>query len=386
MTSTRPNPKIESIQQNDAMISTYEQALSNKLSIGWITLHSPKTLNALTLEMANTALQQLQHWATRDDICCVVLQGDGRGFCAGGDVRRMRQGILDGDDYCEQFFEQEYRLDYSLHCYPKPVLVWGHGIVMGGGLGLFMAASHRVVTPSTRMGMPEINIGLYPDVGASAFLNALPAGLGLFLGITGCEWNAADAIALHMAQFLLSDEAHALLPAQLATADWSADAAHNHQQLTAILQQLPTGTAPARLTLHSDRIRAVCRDEDLLTSAQALQRLDIAEDWYAAALANLSHGCPVTAHIVAEQLRRGRDLSLADIFRMEWCVSIQCSQRPDFPEGVRAQLVDKDKQPRWQFASLADVPADYVMQHFLPPCTHHPLHDLADTTYPQHRN
>lgn len=357
------------------MIHTHEQALSNGFSIGWLTLNAPKTLNALTLEMANSALQQLRLWAARTDMVCVVLRGEGRGFCAGGDVRRMRQGILDGDDYCERFFEQEYRLDYLLHRYPKPILVWGHGIVMGGGLGLFMGGSHRVVTPSTRMAMPEINIGLYPDVGASHFLNRLPQGLGLFLGITGCEWNATDALALKMANCCLDDDVAEQLPALLSNITWSAEVPHNHTTLTAALQALPTGRHEPQLTQYSERIRAA--SPSLLKAIKTLPTLDIAEPWFQTALHNFTHGCPVTACIVEQQLLRGRSLSLADVFRMEWILSVQCSRHPDFPEGVRAQLVDKDKQPRWQFDAIANVPSRYVEAHFQLAGTHNPLDDLA---------
>ncbi|HRF87407.1 MAG TPA: enoyl-CoA hydratase/isomerase family protein [Pseudomonadales bacterium] len=358
------------------MITTHEQQLSNGFAIGWLTLALPRTLNALTLDMARTALLQLEQWVERRDIACVVLRGEGRAFCAGGDVRQMRQGILDGDDYCERFFEQEYRLDYALHRYPKPVLVWGHGIVMGGGLGLFMGGSHRVVTTSTRMAMPEINIGLYPDVGASYFLNQLPAGLGLFLGITGCEWNAVDALALGMAQFFTTDAASEQLPALLASVTWSNDTAHNREQLTVALRTLPAASGNPCLTAHSDSIRAAC--SNLQTAVSALPTLDITEAWFQAALHNLNHGCPVTARLVEQQLQRGRKLPLADIFRMEWCMSVQCSRHADFPEGVRAHLVDKDKQPCWQFTSTTAVPDAYIQAHFqLPTATSNPLNDLA---------
>lgn len=357
------------------MITCHEQTLSNGFSIGWLTLALPRTLNALTLDMAIAALQQLQQWKNRRDIVCVVLRGEGRAFCAGGDVRQMRQGILAGDDYCEHFFEQEYRLDYLLHRFPKPVLVWGHGIVMGGGLGLFMGGSHRVVTPSTRMAMPEINIGLYPDVGASHFLNQLPAGLGLFLGITGCEWNAADALVLGMAHGFTEDAAIEQLPSLLAAIAWTEDAPSNRAHLTAALQTLPAGRIEPSLTLHSERIRAACHD--LQQAVATLPTLAIAEPWFQAALHNLAHGCPVTARLVEQQLLRGRDLlSLADVFRMEWCLSVQCSKHLDFPEGVRAHLVDKDKQPRWQFAAIADVPSAYIDTHFQLPTRSNPLDDL----------
>ncbi len=357
------------------MITSHEQTLPNGFSIGWLTLALPRTLNAFSLEMVITALQQLRQWENRRDVVCVVLRGEGRAFCAGGDVRQMRQGILAGDDYCERFFEQEYRLDYLLHHFPKPVLVWGHGIVMGGGLGLFMGGSHRVVTPSTRMAMPEINIGLYPDVGASYFLNQLPAGLGLFLGITGCEWNAADAVALGMAHAFTEDAAAEQLPSLLAAIAWTEDASCHRAQLTAALQTLPAGRIEPSLTLHSERIRTVCGH--LFEAIAALPTLAIAEPWFQTALHNLAHGCPVTAHLVEQQLLRGRHLSLAEVFRMEWCLSVQCCKHPDFPEGVRAHLVDKDKQPRWQFAAIADVPSAYIDAHFQLPAHSHPLDDLA---------
>ena len=356
------------------MISIHEQVTQNGFSIGWLTLNLPKTLNALTLDMATAAHTQLSVWASRPDISCVVLQGEGRAFCAGGDVRRMREGILADDDYCAQFFEREYRLDYLLHNYPKPLLAWGHGIVMGGGLGLFMGASHRVVTNSTRMAMPEVNIGLFPDVGASFFLNQLPRGLGLFLGITGCEWNGADAIALGMADYLIDDD-KAQLPTLLAQQNWSDSTDKNHETMNYCLQQLPATTVSPQLTRYTEAIATACAGS-LKQTNTALQSLTIKETWFGRALENLAHGCPVTVCIVAEQLQRGRDMTLADVFRMEWVLSIQCTRHPDFSEGVRAQLVDKDKQPRWQFTSIDSVPPAYIAQHFVLPAISNPLDDL----------
>lgn len=358
------------------MISIHEQAAANGFVTGWLTLASPRTLNALTLEMAVAARAQLEAWACRDDVACIVLQGEGRAFCAGGDVRRMRLGILAGDDYCERFFGQEYRLDYAIHRYPKPVLAWGHGVVMGGGLGLLVGASHRVVTGSTRCAMPETSIGLYPDVGASHFLNRLPPGLGLFLGITGCEWNGADAVALGLADYLLDDLARDALPGLLANAGWAADADHNRRLLAGLLQALPAACTTPRLVPHLQTLADSC-NVPLASAVANLQQLAIPEDWFTHALENLARGCPVTARIVEEQLRRGRSLGLADAFRMEWTLSVQCCRHPDFPEGVRAQLVDKDKQPRWRFPSIAAVPDDYIAAHFVQPVTNHPLADLA---------
>lgn len=354
------------------MISIHEQQTTNGHRIGWLTLDLPRTLNALTLDMASSLRAQLAEWASQPDIACVVMQGAGRAFCAGGDVRRMRQGILDGDDYCERFFEQEYRLDHEIHLYPKPLLCWGHGVVMGGGVGLMIGASHRVVTESSRLAMPETSIGLYPDVGASYFLNRLPAGLGLFLGITGCEWNGADAVAMGMADYLLQDSCKAELPALLANLPWSADAQANKRILNDGLQGMSHAEQPQQLWRYAVDISAICSGSWPACLTQ-LQAMTINEPWFTHAMENLQKGCPVTACIVAEQLQRGRSLSLAEVFCMEWVLSIRCTQHPDFAEGVRAQLVDKDKNPQWTYRSITDVPADYIARHFIDDGLDNPL-------------
>jgi enoyl-CoA hydratase/carnithine racemase len=225
------------------------------------------------------------------------------------------------------------------------------------------------------MAMPEINIGLYPDVGASFFLNQLQQGLGLFLGITGCEWNGTDAIALGMADYLLDDDCKDQLPTMLAKQSWSDNADKNHETMSQCLQSLPPAAVLPQFTPHINTIAAACSGS-LKHATTALQSLSINEAWFERALENLTHGCPVTACIVAEQLQRGRGMPLADVFRMEWVLSMQCMQHPDFPEGVRAQLVDKDKTPRWQFTSIDAVPPAYVTAHFLLPTLSNPLDDL----------
>lgn len=352
-----------------------EQRLASGFCIGWATLDNPAALNSVTLPMVEQLLSQLRQWQARQDMVCIVLCGEGRAFCAGGDVRRMREGILAGTDYCDRFFELEYRLDYLIYRYGKPVLCWGHGIVMGGGVGLLEGASHRVVTPSTRMAMPEVNIGLYPDVGAGWFLNRLPAGLGLFLGITACEWNGADAVALGLADHLLPDQDATSVAVWLAEVFWSGDAAADHEMLSQALQQQPVPVVLPVILASVPVLAHACGDS--LESALAqLPTLPVQQPWFDKALATLTHGCPVTMRLVEEQLRRSQGMVLADVFRQEWIMSAQCSRHPDFPEGVRAQLVDKDKQPRWSYVTVADVPDDVVQAHFCNPVSVHPLVDL----------
>ncbi len=174
------------------------------------TLDNSASLNALTHDMIVLLKQQLEQWHQDERVVCVVLDGAGeKAFCAGGDVRAMHtmmktQSADVAKAYCEQFFSVEYECDYLIHSYCKPIIGWGNGIVMGGGMGLFMGTSHKVVTPTSRLAMPEISIGLFPDVGATYFLNQLEDRLGLFLGLTGVMFNATDAMDIHMADHLVA--------------------------------------------------------------------------------------------------------------------------------------------------------------------------------------
>jgi len=182
-----------------------ELATQNGRRIGVATLASEKTLNALSLDMVHLLTPQLRQWARDPEIAMVLLQAQGeKAFCAGGDLQKIYTSMREhhasparddirGNQYAAEFFEHEYRLDYEIHTYPKPILCWGHGIVMGGGIGLMAGCSHRVVTERSRLAMPEITIGLYPDVGGSWFLSRTPGKLGAFLALTGALMNAEDA-------------------------------------------------------------------------------------------------------------------------------------------------------------------------------------------------
>src|SRR5690625_3226254 len=172
--------------------------------IGIARLNSPKSLNALSLEMARQLDAKLQAWAVDSSVVAVWLEGVGdRAFCAGGDVVALYRSIVEEEErrtaagetrFDETYFTIEYQLDYRIHTYPKPILVWGNGIVMGGGMGLMVGASRRLVTETTLLAMPEVTIGLYPDIGASWFLNKMPLGIGAYLGLTGAQLNARDAL------------------------------------------------------------------------------------------------------------------------------------------------------------------------------------------------
>ena len=353
--------------------------------IGIATLDALKALNALTLPMIEVLDEHLQAWAQDPGIVCVVLRGNGpKAFCAGGDVRALVQACREHPGsvppLAATFFAHEYRLDHRLHTFPKPLLCWGHGHVLGGGMGLLQGAGVRIVTPSSRLAMPEISIGLYPDVGASWFLARLPGKLGLFLGLTGAPINARDALDLGLADRFFGEHQQEALIEELLQLNWQEQ---TELQLNSLLKaeqhracaELPEGQWLARRAV----IDEVLDVADPVAAWRALSGLARhADPLLAAAGQRLHEGCPLTAHLVWEQIRRARYLSLAQVFQMEYTMSLNCCRHPEFSEGVRARLLDKDNTPHWHWPDVAQVPAAVVEAHFTKVWEgRHPLADLG---------
>ena len=355
------------------------------MKLGVITLDAPKSLHALTLDMIRAVDGALVRWADDDAIACVVLQSStDKAFCAGGDVRSLRTAVFDQPGVVPNpqalaFFAEEYRLDHRIHTYAKPLLVWGGGIVMGGGLGLMAGASHRVVTESTRIAMPEITIGLFPDVGGSWFLGRMPGRSGLFLGLTGAPMNAADALFAGLGDYFLRQEERAMVLDALALAQWQSSAQANHEQLSRLLRGLsaPASMLPASdVRANFDAIAALTQAPTLAEVVAAIAAYDGDVAWLQKAAHSLDKGAPSSASLVWAMRERTRHLSLAQVFQLELIVAVQCCAHGDFAEGVRALLIDKDNAPRWQPASLADVSEGYLDEYFTAPWSQHPLADL----------
>jgi len=339
---------------------------------GRATLNAPASLNSLSLEMVDLLNPQLAAWAADPQIAGVILDAVGdKAFCAGGDVvglvkaiRALPPGQVPPE--APAFFEREYELDLLIHTYPKPFVCWGHGIVMGGGIGLMAGASHRVATPKTRMAMPEINIGLYPDVGGSWLLPRLPGKSGAFLALTAASLNAADALFAGLADFLVPHEQHDALLQAIAGASWQGHAETDSAQLSHLIERLGQGTPrpDSPLRTHLDRINAVIGHDRLQDMAPRLAALaEDSDPWLAQAGQTFLKGSPTSAALSLELLRRARHMSLAEVFDLELKASVGCCAHPDFAEGVRALLIDKDKTPRWQPATLAEVTPEWIEEH-----------------------
>ena len=352
--------------------------------IGIASLNAPQSLNALSLPMVQALYTHLQAWAEDPRIACVLLRGNGdKAFCAGGEVRSLAQACLDRPGevppMAAHFFAAEYRLDYCLHTYPKPLLCWGHGHVLGGGMGLLQAAGVRIVTPNSRLAMPEISIGLYPDVGGSWFLSRLPGKLGIFLGLTGAPINAHDALDLGLAdRFMTQDQQESLIEGLLQL-NWQEQTALQLNSLLKALQQEALPALPAAQWLprrqHLDNLLDV---GDPVCAWRAIAQLRHQPDTLLdRAAQTMLEGCPLTALLVWQQIARARHLSLAQVFQMEYTLSLNCCRHPEFAEGVRARLIDKDQKPHWHWPDISHVPAAVVEAHFNKAWEgRHPLADL----------
>ena len=353
----------------------------NKL-IGQVTLNSARTLNAINQDMIDAIYGKLVQWQNNPDITCIFMDAvEGKAFCAGGDVRSLSQALSSGDDQvAAAFFEKEYRLDYLIHTYPKPVICWGNGIVMGGGLGLMAGADFRIVTDTSVLAMPEISIGLYPDVGGSWLLGHMPKGIGLFLALTGCRLNPADAMYLELANRFIDHAFHDNVLESLQQAQWqNEDAYAVAYQVIEQYTENSAGWLPySKIREHRDLIIKMMGRPSLPEIMAELEQLEVDCEWLQAARKTAFSGSPLSAAISYRQLHEARHMSLKDVFRRELVLSVNTVLKGDFCEGVRALLVDKDKQPVWRFPSVNDIEPEELDVLFTPPWkpTDHPLNDL----------
>ena len=339
--------------------------------VGVITLNRPRQLNALSYPMIGLLEARLREWAGRGDIAAVLLRGAGpKAFCAGGDIRALYDSFHAGTPLRQRFFVDEYRLDYALHRYPKPVVALMDGIVMGGGMGLAQAAHLRIVTERSRIAMPETGIGLVPDVGASHFLSKMPVELALYVGLTGVSLGAADTLLCGLADVAVESATLADAGQRLAAIRWDDGARAPLDALRAALApQATLGAAEAPLLAALPALLRHFRADrtlpQLLDSLAAEAATDSeAGAWAARTLDTLRSRSPLMTAVTRELLLRGRRLDLADCFRMELVAVSHAFTDGDFIEGVRALIVDKDNAPRWRVAGADAVDPAAVQRFF----------------------
>ncbi|WP_201608361.1 enoyl-CoA hydratase/isomerase family protein [Psychrobacter immobilis] len=373
--------------------------------IGVMTLNTPKSLNALSVDMCQLLSAQLEQWQADEQVVALVLKGAGdKAFCAGGDIRKLYDSMSTSapmpNPYATEFFSHEYRLYRQMHFYSKPLILWGDGIIMGGGMGLMAGCSHRLVTERTRFAMPEVTIGLFPDASGSWFLQRMPAKTGLFLGLTGAMCNGSDALLANLAEYAVASHDYDAVIRCLKQSNWQAvdntsgaDKCHNnsaHSIVSRALAELPVAELPdSKLATYWQPIQQLMNSggladiDTLLQSDTALAQLNqdfAADSWTQRAVATYRHGCPVTAALTYALYHKVADLSIEQVLYLETNVAVHCAANPDFKEGVRALLIDKDRSPKWSRSLVDCISVEgqaYIDQHFVNPYAkgEHPLSD-----------
>lgn len=332
--------------------------------IGVARLNRPGQLNALNLAMCEAMLDTFRAWASDTSIVCVVLAGNGpKGFCAGGDVaevvRQVRAGTPQRFVYGDAFFEVEYRLDALIHGYPKPFVTWAHGVDMGGGVGLSVAGSERIVCEDLKLAMPEIHIGLFPDVGGGWFLNRVPDGGGVLLAMTGAVIDASDALHARLADHAIAHARQPEFVERLAALDWSGSSHVRRSRLrsfcTAFAAESPLPLADGALRRHREAVRRIGASGSAQGVIDALRDAAAADAWFTRPLASLAEGSPTAARVTWEYLRRCRLLGLEQVLALDLVVARQCQRHHDFPEGVRALLIDKTRDAAWAPRTLEEI-------------------------------
>ncbi|MGS2811235.1 enoyl-CoA hydratase/isomerase family protein [Nocardia sp. MW-W600-9] len=325
--------------------------------LGLITLNRPKAINALNHPMALAITDALRAWAEDDTVRAVVVTGAGeRGLCAGGDIVAIyadaKGGAANADSPTGVFWRDEYHLNALIGRYPKPYVVIMDGIVMGGGVGLSGHGSHRIVTERSRIGMPEVGIGFIPDVGGTYLLSRAPGEIGTHVALTTARMSAGDAIAAGFADHYVPSAAIPALLDALRTTD-----------VDAAIEKFAEPAPSSDLLAQQSWIDACYSADTVEEIAARLQTADSPEA--AKAAADLLAKSPVSLKVTLRSLRAARDLpSLEAVLDQEYRVSIASLRSHDLVEGIRAQVIDKDRTPRWQPATLAEVDDAQVAAYF----------------------
>ncbi|WP_374540809.1 enoyl-CoA hydratase/isomerase family protein [Sphingorhabdus sp.] len=326
---------------------------------GIISLNRPGAIHALTLPMVHAMTEVLLKWKKSSKVKCVIIDhAEGRGFCAGGDIAFLRNSALNDDGASgRKFFHDEYQLNHLLFTYPKPVVAFMDGITMGGGVGISQPARFRVATENTRFAMPETGIGLFPDVGGGWYLSRLEGRVGQFLALTGARLDGPECLELGLATHYLAAEALAEAKARIASEDV--------ERIDGILGTLAAKVPEARIVgnlFDINRHFAPDRFEDILASLEADDSA-----WAMRELATLRSKSPQTCKVALRQLATSAGLDdFADNMAMEYRIGSRVLTLPDFAEGVRAVIVDKDNDPKWNPATAEGVSEQLLDAIFAP--------------------
>ena len=322
--------------------------------VGVMTLNRPEVLNALNMSMIVAMHRQLRDWAANEQVRVVVVKGAGsRAFCAGGDVRAVFDA-RGNDAFMDRIYRVEYQLDDYISRYPKPYIALMSGITMGGGCGISIHGRHRVVTESSVIAMPEVAIGLFPDIAASHFLARCPGATGLYLGLTGARIGGGDAIYLGLADYLLGSAGFERFLALLA----------NGCIDNVTLERLAVPPQVGEVERLRQEIDACFGRESVREIVQAVKRHG--SEWSAEAARAMDAASPTSLEITYRAIKQGRGKSIRDCLIDDFRIAQRLMKNNDYFEGVRALIIDKDRKPKWNPPSLAEVRPETIERYFAP--------------------
>lgn len=329
---------------------------------GIIRLNRPKAINALTLEMTREIVAALDEFEADPGVSLILLEGAGeRGLCAGGDIRGLHDSSKAGGDLGPVFWREEYILNARIAEFPKPYVAYMDGLVMGGGVGLSAHSAHRVVTEKSKMAMPEVSLGFFPDVGGTWLLSRAPGEIGTYFGLTGLTMSGADAVYARTADVLIDTNNWPALRDALTNAPLKATAADVRE----ILATYAVTEFQAPIADHREQIDRAFAYDTIEAIVAALNQ--DGSEFAQATLKALSRNSPTALKVTLELLRRARtSKSLKECLVREYNSALTVFTSTEFVEGVRAAIIDKDRNPKWSPARIEDVTPDIVEKYFAP--------------------
>jgi enoyl-CoA hydratase len=325
---------------------------------GIATLSRPRALNALSHGMITAFASALAEWRDDPAIRVVIVRGEGRAFCAGGDIRAVAEAGRDAPDVQRAFFRDEYRLNAAIKAFPKPYVALVDGYIMGGGAGVAIHGSHRLFAENAVFSMPETGIGFFPDIGSSFFLSRMPGEAGLFFALAAARLGRGDALLAGIATHAVPGAAFDAIVERLAT-ETDVDAVVDAHAVAVP----PETLGPLQADI--DTIFATGPVESILARLDALDGTNA--EWARQTAAAIRTKSPTSLRVALRQIRAARQLDFEDCIRLDWRIACAILDGHDFYEGVRAVLIDKDQKPVWQPATLADVDPEAVERHFVVP-------------------
>ena len=313
--------------------------------LGRIELNKAKAINALGRDMVASIDSALNEWRDDDAVAAVLITGRGdRGLCAGGDIKAIYQDLVAGTSESQDFWAEEYRMNFDIAGYPKPYIAIMHGITMGGGVGVSVHGSHRVVTETTKLGMPETGIGLFPDIGGTYLLAQTPGEIGMYMGLTGLPIGPGAALAYGLADIFVPQEKVEELISAL-----EADGTKAVETLASF-----AGEAPANELAEAEAWINTCFAHD---SVEAILAALLAHGDEAAAQTAevIKTKSPQSLAVTFEMIRTAKTMTLQEVLERDFRAGTEIAARPDLREGIRAQVIDKDRNPQWNPATLGEV-------------------------------